>query len=530
MAGQYLTAVFEMRPTKRKAAILERARSQYEEVFWSMLEDRQADADAIIKEEKAGERKAATRDLVKSFFTRNTNQKKLPEPLREGLIRDISASMASYIEKNFKASSKKGKDLPKTEWPKPLEIIRTDYEQALNDLNTSSDKSQEDSARDEIYRSDRDTPPRPFILARERDVLIIRKGNAGSLAVALKIMRAKEDPKARKVTISKGINATTGEEVPESNSSQIIIIPLSCSKWHEHKFLNGKAKLKSGIIKRSGERWFLNAQFEMEEKKFDLSDKRVGIDRGVVNPIAIAVIDKDGAIIEARSPQGAEIGQAIKRNDFKRRNDMKRRGRGNSSYAKHVDQILHGLANDIVRVAKTHRATVVFENLEGLKAIIGKKRKKGSRHGGWRQVLKDIQLGKLETILRYKLELAGLGGKWELVNAANTSRRCLCCGYTAKENRETQDKFICKKCNFEAHADSVGAVNTARNGIALSKVKKGEKIETKLKNMDQVLNSLIDRGLGPLANSGRSIVADHASLDIAYDPLAGDTLSTEQKS
>ena len=78
MEGQYLTAVFEMRPTKRKAAILERARSQYEEVFWSMLEDRQADADGIIKEEKAGERKAATRDLVKSCFTRNTNQKKLP--------------------------------------------------------------------------------------------------------------------------------------------------------------------------------------------------------------------------------------------------------------------------------------------------------------------------------------------------------------------------------------------------------------------------------------------------------------------
>ena len=68
MAGQYLTGVFEMRPTRRKAAILERARSEYEEVFWGMLEDRQADADAIIKEDKLTERKAATRKLVKSFF------------------------------------------------------------------------------------------------------------------------------------------------------------------------------------------------------------------------------------------------------------------------------------------------------------------------------------------------------------------------------------------------------------------------------------------------------------------------------
>ena len=43
MAGQYLTAVFEMRPTKRKAAILERTRAQAEALFWKFLENNETE-------------------------------------------------------------------------------------------------------------------------------------------------------------------------------------------------------------------------------------------------------------------------------------------------------------------------------------------------------------------------------------------------------------------------------------------------------------------------------------------------------
>ena len=36
--GQFLTAVFEMRPTRRKAAALERVRAANEEAFWEAME------------------------------------------------------------------------------------------------------------------------------------------------------------------------------------------------------------------------------------------------------------------------------------------------------------------------------------------------------------------------------------------------------------------------------------------------------------------------------------------------------------
>lgn len=52
------------------------------------------------------------------------------------------------------------------------------------------------------------------------------------------------------------------------------------------------------------------------------------------------------------------------------------------------------------------------------------------------------------------------------VDPRNTSRRCPACGHTAKENRPTQDKFHCQVCGHTAHADTVGALNVLRAGLA----------------------------------------------------------------
>ncbi|MBR5951478.1 MAG: transposase, partial [Actinomycetaceae bacterium] len=52
-----------------------------------------------------------------------------------------------------------------------------------------------------------------------------------------------------------------------------------------------------------------------------------------------------------------------------------------------------------------------------------------------------------------------------LVEPHNTSRQCLCCGYTDKDNRPSQAVFRCLECGFEENADVVGAVNILRRGL-----------------------------------------------------------------
>lgn len=67
-------------------------------------------------------------------------------------------------------------------------------------------------------------------------------------------------------------------------------------------------------------------------------------------------------------------------------------------------------------------------------------------------------------MLAYKTKLAdGVG--MILVNPAYTSQTCSQCGYVAKENRESQAVFICKKCSYKANADVNAAKNIRKRGL-----------------------------------------------------------------
>lgn len=67
--------------------------------------------------------------------------------------------------------------------------------------------------------------------------------------------------------------------------------------------------------------------------------------------------------------------------------------------------------------------------------------------------------------LAYKL--AWNGGFLFAVPPQNTSRTCPCCGYTAKENRQTQADFGCVECGYTENADVVGALNILERGRAI---------------------------------------------------------------
>ncbi len=50
------------------------------------------------------------------------------------------------------------------------------------------------------------------------------------------------------------------------------------------------------------------------------------------------------------------------------------------------------------------------------------------------------------------------------VPAHYTSQTCPACGHVAKENRQTQAKFVCVDCGHEENADVVGAMNVLARG------------------------------------------------------------------
>lgn len=64
-------------------------------------------------------------------------------------------------------------------------------------------------------------------------------------------------------------------------------------------------------------------------------------------------------------------------------------------------------------------------------------------------------------MITYKAERIGINVK--KVEASYTSQTCSRCGHIDKENRQTQDRFKCIKCDFELNADHNAAINIARS-------------------------------------------------------------------
>lgn len=54
------------------------------------------------------------------------------------------------------------------------------------------------------------------------------------------------------------------------------------------------------------------------------------------------------------------------------------------------------------------------------------------------------------------------------VNPRYTSQKCSSCGYTAKENRESQAIFHCKSCGYQNNADVNGAINIKQEAEGLA--------------------------------------------------------------
>lgn len=486
---------------------MERVRKVAEDTFWSALSPvSKAGADqSVVTSDKTERRKLLAVSEREALVC--GAKAGLCEAVAHGLSRDVGMAVSSYIE--LKRGGRKA------EWPVRREEQVSGYELGLDALAAATTKDEESAARDLFTSANRTPSVRPLTFARERDARIVRKDVNGSISVVLNILTAK-DEKARQMSMVEGIDASTGEALKAQKSKARIIVPLTCSLWHEQKFLGGKAVLRSSMIIRRGDRWFLEGQFEMADVKPVKVEGSLGVDRGLANTLVGAAVDMGGAVRALPIVSGSVIGDTIRAIDMKDRGYKRRTGRKGLQHRRRIDQMIHQITNKIVAEAKNRRLQVTMEDLTGFKKTIVQRRVKGARRNPWARSLKKAQLGKVEQLLEYKLALAGLP-KLRAVPAGGTSITCSRCGHAAKENRTEQATFKCVSCGFDAHADANAAVQIARRGVM--KVKKGDKLDTLHKNMVAALSQRgDDGGLGLLvASAAGGFVAAHASTMEPYE-------------
>ena len=110
--------------------------------------------------------------------------------------------------------------------------------------------------------------------------------------------------------------------------------------------------------------------------------------------------------------------------------------------------------------------TIVVEDLKvknmtsSAKGTIENPGKNVRQKAGLNRGMLDTAFGEIRRNLEYKC------GRLIEVNPAYTSQTCSECGYTDKENRKTQARFLCVSCGFASNADTNAAINIRRLGMA----------------------------------------------------------------
>ena len=229
-------------------------------------------------------------------------------------------------------------------------------------------------------------------------------------------------------------------------------------------------QLKNATVGLSAGKWFVSLQTEQEvANPIPKATSAIGVDLGVARFATFS----DGTFVEPLS--------SFKRHEARlaraqRRLSRKVKFSSNWRKAKAKVQRIHArIANarrDFLHKTTTalsqNHALVVVEDLQvksmsrsakGTRAQPGKHVRAKS---GLNRSILDQGWFEFRRQLEYKMAWAG--GLVLAVPPQHTSQTCPACGHVHAGNRATQASFKCLACDFEGHADHVGALNVLARG------------------------------------------------------------------
>ena len=229
-------------------------------------------------------------------------------------------------------------------------------------------------------------------------------------------------------------------------------------------------QLKNATVGLSAGKWFVSLQTEQEvANPIPKATSAIGVDLGVARFATFS----DGTFVEPLS--------SFKRHEARlaraqRRLSRKVKFSSNWRKAKAKVQRIHArIANarrDFLHKTTTalsqNHALVVVEDLQvksmsrsakGTRAQPGKHVRAKS---GLNRSILDQGWSEFRRQLEYKMAWAG--GLVLAVPPHHTSQTCPACGHVHAGNRATQASFKCLACDFEGHADHVGALNVLARG------------------------------------------------------------------
>ena len=273
-------------------------------------------------------------------------------------------------------------------------------------------------------------------------------------------------PKFKKKGQSDSFRYPQGVKLDQGNS-RIFLPKLGWLRYRNSRDVLGE--VKNATVSQSCGKWFVSIQTEREVEQPLPSGEAVGIDMGIARFATLS----DGSYIEPLHSFKKHQQRLAK---YQRRMSRKVKFSNNWKKAKARVQRIHSrIANarkDFLHKASSqisqNHAMIVIEDLQVRnmsKSARGDSEQPGKmvkQKSGLNRAILDQGWGEFRRQLEYKA--AWNGGFVVAVPPQYTSQTCPCCGHVSRDNRQTQAKFACVECGFEANADHVGAINILARG------------------------------------------------------------------
>ncbi len=231
-------------------------------------------------------------------------------------------------------------------------------------------------------------------------------------------------------------------------------------------------KIKTVTVSYEAYQYHASILIETEKetmKSCNNPNKAIGLDVGV----SLVVADSDGNKVkpldlmrELRKLRiKAQQLSRKKKNSNNRTKAKAKLAKQNLRIANMRKDFLHKLSLQYAE----NQGTVVVEDLKiknmtkATKGTVEKPSKNASAKRGLNRVITQQSWGLFFELLDYKL--SERGGQLIKVDPRYTSQTCNECGHISKENRQTQDKFVCTACGHTANADINASKNILARGI-----------------------------------------------------------------
>lgn len=278
-------------------------------------------------------------------------------------------------------------------------------------------------------------------------------------------------PRFKRKGVHDAFRYPQGFKLDEGNS-RIFLPKIGWVRYRKSRATEGTPK--NVTVSLSAGKWYVSIQTEREvPEPVHSSQIVVGIDMGVAR---FATLSDGSSIRPLNSFRKHEKKLAALQRKLAKRTKFSANWQKLKARIQHLHRKIANVRNDFLHKASTtiskNHAIVVIEDLKARnmsRSASGTLEAHGKNvraKAGLNKSILDQGWFEFRRQLAYKL--AWLGGNLLAVPPQYTSQTCSRCGCVDKQSRQTQAKFKCTACGFEANADHNAALNILAAGHAVS--------------------------------------------------------------